>query len=408
MIKRSARTIRNESRFSVLKAMLSRGEAMTRHDLARATTLSAATVANVVTELLEAGVLQVESRSSVVGRPSANLTIAPHRAYLVGVDVAETYVRAEVFDLTLNALGASELALDDRDDSPDHVIAGVATAVRRAMKTAGVPEDRIGGLGISLPGHVLPSTGVSVFAPNWAWHGVKFRELVEPELDLPVTAHVDNPLKAVALAEMWLGSSAPDDDFAVVNLGTGVGVGFVLGGRLVRGSTNSAGEWGHTTLVMDGRRCRCGRRGCIEAYIGARGMRQTLAEVAPGHRLVSLGQADFVAGYAAGLALQEPEMVEALGRTAHHLAVGLGDLINFLDPDRLVLTGWTFRQLSTWLLPATCAILTEQALPSPLGHLEVVAMDLPGNPVTLGMAVCALEDFLAQSGVPGRHQLVSG
>src|SRR5699024_8507982 len=105
-----------------------------------------------------------------------------------------------------------------------------------------------------------------VFAPNWNWRDVPLRETLEQAVPVPI--RIDNPLMALATGELWFGAGRRFRQFVSVNLGTGVGAGIIVDGQLLRGRGNSAGEWGHTTLIWNGRACRCGRTGCVEAYVG--------------------------------------------------------------------------------------------------------------------------------------------
>ena len=254
-----------------------------------------------------------------------------------------------------------------------------------------------------VPGQFVPETGVSVFAPNWDWHGVKLRELVEPELELG-RVHVDNPLKAVLVAELWLGRAPAAQSLAVVIRGGGGGGTIACGGHLGGGGGNNAGEWGPTLLRHDGRACRCGRRGCIEAYVGVPGIQRTLAELDPNHALASLDQEAFVAGLATALQAEDPVAAQTLSLTADYLAAGLGDLVNFLNPDRVLLTGWAYAALDEWLLPAVLTRMAGEALASSLAGVQIDSMALAGNPVARGVALFALEDFLQAAGVPSRQR----
>ncbi|MBZ3916283.1 ROK family transcriptional regulator [Streptomyces acidiscabies] len=398
MARHTARDLRGENRFAVLHALFDLGPS-SRQELARHTGLSQATVTTLVGEFLAEGVLVIAARErGGVGRPYERLAIDPDRGRIVGVDVAETYVVATVYDLTLGVLGQGEVALDEHENAQGYVVDGIVSAIGIAVDAGGVGRERIVGVGVSMPGHVHPETGVSVFAPNWDWHDVRIEELLAARLELPV--HVDNPLKAVALSEMWFGVGRSVDSMAVVNLGTGVGAGIALGGSLIRGTTNNAGEWGHTLLELDGRPCRCGRRGCVEAYVGAAGLEATLAAIAPDHpALRRRGQRDFVVAVADGLAAGDPVVEELLARTAHYLAAALGDLVNLLNVPTVTLTGWMSRALADRLVPAVREELPRHVLPGSLPGLTVQASPVPGNAVALGMAAFTLERFLERLGL---------
>ena len=396
--RRTARDLRNESRFEVLHALFELGPS-TRQELARHTGLSTATVATLVTEFLSEGVLRIATvEQNSVGRPYERLTIDPGRGRIVGVDVAETYVDATVYDLALGPLGQGEVALDEHENRHEYVVDGIVGAIEAAVAASGTERDRIIGVGVSMPGQVHPDAGVSVFAPNWDWHDVHIEEMLEDRLGFAV--YVDNPLKAITLSELWFGVGRVVPSMAVVNLGTGVGAGIAIDGSLVRGATNNAGEWGHTLLQLDGRQCRCGRRGCVEAYLGVHGLETTLAEIDPKHpALRQSRQRGFVDAVADGLAAQDPALTELARRTSHFLAAALGDLVNMLNIPNVTLTGWTSTALAEWLVPAVREELPRHVMPGSLPGLVVEVSRVPGNAVALGMAAFALQRFLSQRGL---------
>jgi predicted NBD/HSP70 family sugar kinase len=396
--RQTSRDLRNESRFEVLRALFELGPS-TRQEIARHTRLSTATVATLVTEFLSEGVLRIAAMERrTVGRPYERLAIDPDRGRIVGVDVAETYVAATVFDIALTPVSQGEVTLDEHENSQAYVVDGIVRAVEAAVGAGAGDPDRILGVGVSMPGQVSPGAGVSVFAPNWDWHDVRIEELLAQGLRIPV--YVDNPLKAVTLSEMWFGVGRVAESMAVVNLGTGVGAGIAIDGALIRGANNNAGEWGHTLLQLDGRQCRCGRRGCVEAYLGVHGIETSLAEIDPAHPALRQPlQRDFVEAVAKGLGAGDPVLAELAGRTSHYLAAALGDLVNLLDIPYITLTGWTSTALAEWLLPAVRAELADHVLPGSLPDLTVEVSRVPGNPVALGMAAFALEHFLGQLGL---------
>ena len=398
MPRQTSRDLRNESRFEVLHALFELGPS-TRQELARHTGLSTATVATLVAEFLSEGVLRIATiERSTVGRPYERLDIDPDDPAAVGVDVAETYVDATVFDVALGPLGHGEVALDEHENSQAYVVDGIVRAIESAVEASKTERDSILGVGVSMPGQVRPDAGVSVFAPNWDWHDVRIEELLEERLGISV--YVDNPLKAVALAEMWFGVGRTTDSMVVVNLGTGVGAGIAVEGSLLRGAANNAGEWGHTLLQLDGRQCRCGRLGCVEAYLGVHGLEMSLAEIDPKHPALKQPlQRGFVDAVADGLAAGDPALTELARRTSHYLAAALGDLVNLLNIPTVTLTGWTSAALAEWLIPAVREELPDHVLPGSLPGLTVEVTYVPGNAVALGMAAFTLEQFLGRLGL---------
>jgi predicted NBD/HSP70 family sugar kinase len=397
--RRTSRDIRSDSMVDVLHAVLSAGET-TRNEIAQRTGLSPATVVTIAGALIERGII-VETKTSAgqVGRPTAVLAINADRGRVIGLDVAETYVRGVMFDATLNPLAQIERAHDEHLLDPDSIVEAIGLVLDDLLAQEGVSRDGILGVGISLPGLIQEPTGVAVVVPNWEWRSVELDHLRE-RVGLPLV--IDNPLKAMVAAELWLGRGRFASSMTTVNLGTGVGAGIVLEGRVLRGSTNSAGEWGHSLLQLDGRLCRCGRRGCVEAYIGAPGIQQTLRELDPEHPLADVEmQRDFIMALAAAAADPEQDAAvrETVARTAYYLGSALADLVAIVNPEIITLTGWTTWALGDLLLPPAAERMREQSPGRAGTALELEVSTVRGNPVASGIAMIALERSLVDAGL---------
>jgi len=394
---RTSRDLRNSSRFDVVRAVYA-AITPTRQELVELTGLSFATVSNIVNELIGVGMLVEASReNSNGGRPRVRLRVPPERGQLVGVDVAETYIHVDVFDAALTRQSRFEREITERSD-PDYVLAEIAESIRAGTTDGDLTT--VLGVGISLPGQVEPEAGVSVFAPNWAWRDVPVQSMLAERIPAPL--YVDNPLKANTVAELWFGHGREVDDLVTINLGTGVGAGIAWHGDLLRGVSNNAGEWGHTTLIMDGRECRCGRRGCVEAYVGVPGLIASFEDAHPGHRYLRGGQTTFVRAVRAGLEAGEPEAQWMIEMFAHHLGAGLANVVNMINPRRIVLCGWTVNLLGTWLLEPTRTRMIAESISGSVAVTDLVLTAIPDRPVALGMATLALQRFLEHVGLPSR------
>ena len=398
--RRTSRDIRSDSRLDVLHAVLSATE-ITRNEIQQVTGLSAATVATVVGELLTEGiVVETKVTAGRVGRPTATLAMNEARGRVIGVDVAETYVRAVLFDTALNQVAFEQVERDEHLLSPDVMVETIGQVVESLLANESVARAEVLGVGVSLPGVVQDDqTGVSVLVPSWAWRSVDLDRLRE-RVELPLV--IDNPLKAIAMAELWLGRGRYSSNLVTVNLGTGVGAAIVLDARIMRGATNSAGEWGHSLLVLDGRQCRCGRRGCVEAYVGVPGIVETLREIDPDHPIVGMDlQRDVISLMARAVEGAEPDqaVVEALSRTAYYLGSALADLVAVVNPEVVTLTGWITWSLGGRLLPAVREVVRAQS-PGPAARdLEIEMSTVRGNSVATGVATIALERSLADAGL---------
>lgn len=399
MATKTSKDIRSESRFMVLRTVYARGT-VTRAQVSAETGLSPATVTTLVGELVEEGVLREAGRiSSQGGRPTSTFQANPARGALLAVDVAETYVRVDLFDASLVRVDQERVDLAPGTQSIATIAERIGGCITVILARHPELEGEVLGAGISLPGQVDPARGVDVFAPNWDWHEVPLME--ELEKAVPVPVRIDNPLMALATGELWFGAGRRFRHFVAVNLGTGVGAGIIVDGQLLRGPGNSAGEWGHTTLVWGGRACRCGRSGCVEAYVGVEGIRATVAEIDSEHELLAVPHhRDFVERLMRAEAAGDQAAREALLRTGDYLAAAVGNLVNLLNPEHVSVLGWITRYAGWELQERVRERIAQECLPGPSAALSIEFTEADGEGVSLGMAVLALEGFLERVGLP--------
>lgn len=394
MLRRTTRDIRRANRIDVLRRVYAVGQA-SRQDIARHCELSFATIANVVNDLLGCGALvEADFQDSGGGRPRAVLTPDADRGLLVGVDIAETYVHVDLFDLALRVRHTSEHPIGPETNQPRDIAAHVAEALDALLAECGASRADVLGVGVSVPGQVAPEKGVSVFAPGWDWHDVPFLSVLREFIDLPI--YLDNPLMAGTAAELWLGAGREVDNLVCITVGTGVGAGIAINGSLYRGTNNAAGEWGHSVIVFDGRDCRCGSKGCVEAYVGAPGVMRTLLEVDGTSPLHHGGDQTACIG-ALGTAHDDPVARETIRRTASYLGAGVANLINILNPEAVVIGSWAGLALGPSLLPELREVVAAHALSRSNSAVQLRLCDIPGNPVSLGTAIFALEGFLDEA-----------
>lgn len=394
MVKRTSRDIRTANRYEVLRQIIAESPT-SRQELAAATGLSLATVATLVGELIDLRMLtEVGFEDSAGGRPRGLVAVNTAGGALIGVDIAETYVRVELFDLGLNVLARAAEHMRPGESRPEQVVGHVTTAVGSVVAQAGIEGARVLGVGVSVPGQVDRVTGVAEYAPNWDWHDVPLLDLLTEHIAYPL--HLDNPLRACAVAELWFGAVRGHSNAVVVNLGTGVGAGLVIGGAVHRGVSNSAGEWGHTTLVLDGRLCHCGNHGCVETYVGAPGIMLNLAELDPGGTLLHPDdQTATVDALARGVTAGDPVAVRVIRDMARYLGASISDLVNLLNPEIVVLSSWVAATLGEPLVAEVREAVARHALKRPLAATEIVLSPIPGDPVCLGAATFALEGALS-------------
>jgi len=385
--------LRRVNRSEVLRLLLLRGP-LNRVLLGELTGLSGACVTTVVGDLLAEGlIVQAGTEGSDGGRPRVRVTINPAFGTLIGVDVAEKVATVAAYDLTTRELAREELRLDPARRSVPDVVAAIAAAVDRMGGELPAPAL---GVGVGVPGVVAPAPDGRVHAPNIGWRDVPLGPLLADAVGLPV--YVDNCVKALGQAEMWFGAGRGSEETAVVLLGTGVSAALFSRGNLLRGAANAAGEWGHTSIVAGGRPCRCGARGCIEAYLGGRALVEQWAEADGRLRLPR--RYDEVRWVRRLLAAAPSDRAAAgvVARAGEYLGTGIANLVNLLNPDRVVIAGWVGGLLGPSLLGPVRATVDRQALAFAAERVSVELGRLGPGAVALGASTLVLAELVDHGG----------
>ncbi|MGW6707894.1 ROK family protein, partial [Streptomyces sp. NPDC054956] len=377
---RTVRDLRRGNRSAVLQRLYFGGP-MSRQELGPATGLSSGSVSNVVGELVADGLLEEAGIvDSDGGRPRTLLRIAPGSAHMIGIDVGETRVRVELFDLTLTELARTELPLQPRgcydvDPIVDHVRTGIATV----LAEAGVGTDRLLGVGIGVPGIVDRDApgGTVVHGQTIGWDAVPLEALLRATGAVPdeVPYIIDNGARTLGQAEMWFGAGRGARDAVVVLFGSGVGASLITDGSTDGGATEgTALEWGHLTVQVRGRRCRCGALGCLEAYTGAESLLARWAELGGGGEAVegdAWDEEDAVAALLAAADGGDAVALEVLDETAEYLGAGLSDVINLFQPERILIGGWAGLMLGPHILPSVREHATRYSLRHPAARVTI-------------------------------------
>jgi predicted NBD/HSP70 family sugar kinase len=390
------RTLRRRNRSALLSRLFLEGP-LTRQDLTVSTGLSQAAVSNVVGDLIEDGlVTEAGTVDSDGGRPRVMLRVAPRFALVVGVDVGETRVRVELFDLAMTVLAAADYPIDPDRPDPDTVVRRILAGLRSVVGSAGVDASKILGVGIGVSGVVEQGQQVIVHAPTLGWDAVELERMLRDGTDLPL--HVDNGAKTLGQAEMWFGAGRGARHAVFVLVGSGVGAAVVTGGVTYRGASSSAGEWGHTTLVYGGRPCRCGARGCLEAYVGAGAIIDRYIE-ATGDPPARAASEEAQLGAIIAGAARSPAARRILDETVAYLGAGVGSLINLFNPERIVIGGWAGVAIGAKQLPAIRRGAAAHALRQPFQQASIELCELGGDAVALGAATLPIARLLAAGGI---------
>ncbi|MGK5557727.1 ROK family transcriptional regulator [Actinomadura kijaniata] len=382
----TVRDLRRDNR-SVLLWALYFDQPCTRQDLSRATGLSPASVSNVMRELIEEGlVVEAGSVESEGGRPHVLLRIDPDHGYVVGVDVGETRVRVELFDLMMVERAKAEYPLDPRTHGAEVVVAHILEGLTAVLADGGVDPAAVLGVGIGVPGLVLRDPEILVHGPTYGWDSVPLERMLRRGTDLPL--HIDNGAKTMGQAELWFGAGRGAQHAVIGLIGSGVGASIISNGVTHRGSTSSAGEWGHVTVTVGGRECRCGSAGCLEAYAGAEAILDRYGRPLPG------GDQESALAALLDLADRDGHAARVLEETALYLGAGIANLINLFDPERVILGGWAGLMLGERMLPAIREATRRHSRVHPFTTVSIELCRLGPDAVALGAATLPVERLL--------------
>jgi predicted NBD/HSP70 family sugar kinase len=389
------RTLRRRNRSLLLSRVFLDGP-LSRQDLAVSSGLSQAAVSNVVADLIEDGLLtEAGTVESDGGRPRTMLQVTPRYAVVVGVDVGETRVRVELFDLAMNPLSTVDYPIEPGAPDPETVVHHIHSGLSHVLSQARVAPRDVLGIGVGVSGVVEQGRQAIVHAQTLGWDAVEFERLLRDGTDLPL--HVDNGAKTLGQAEMWFGAGRGARHAVFVLVGSGVGAAVVTGGVMYRGASSSAGEWGHTTLIYGGRLCRCGARGCLEAYVGAEAVIDRYRAARRGQPVPGADEESQLNRLIAD-AHSSSTARRVLDETASYLGAGMANLINLFNPERIVLGGWAGIALGTQLLPAIRSAAAAQALRQPYQQASIELGQLGVDAVALGAATLPIARLLAAGG----------
>jgi predicted NBD/HSP70 family sugar kinase len=401
---RTVRDLRRGNRAAVLRRLYFDGP-MSRFELAPATGLSGGSISNVVAELVEDHLVEeagtVESDG---GRPRTLLRVAPSGGHMIGVDVGETRVRVELFDLTLTELARTERPLEHHGYDVEVVVGHIRDGIAEVLADTDIAPEQLLGVGIGVPGIVArtPGQGAVVHGQTIGWEAVPLESLLRSTCELPdsVPYFIDNGARTLGQAELWFGAGRGSHNAVVVLFGSGIGACLVTEevqyGRPL--------EWGHVTVQVRGRRCRCGALGCLEAYAGAGALVDRWRE-AGGRPPVGADEetalaALLAAAHPAEDAEADPVALAVLEETAEYVGAGLSDLINLFQPERILIGGWAGLQLGTRFLPAVRRYADAYALRHPAERVSIDLGKLGPDAVTVGAASLPLADLFARGGRP--------
>ncbi|MDR2157097.1 MAG: ROK family protein [Clostridiales Family XIII bacterium] len=310
--------------------------------------------------------------------------------YNIGIDLGGTNIVAGLVDEDGKILSKS--GLPTLAGRPARAIAAdLAALARDVAEKAGISPRDANSVGVGIPGSADKTTGAVEYACNLGWHDIPLRDMLSDDLGLPV--YLANDANAAAYGEYIAGAAKGSDSFVMLTLGTGVGGGLILRGKIVEGFNSAGMEVGHMVIAKGGRPCQCGRSGCFERYASASGLILTAKEYMarrPSSLLWDLsgGDPDKVDGRMPFDAMKQgdPTAKEIVDVYIDDLACGLTSIINILQPEILALGGGIAAQGETLLAPLRTIVSREVYSRTSARNTRIAAAALGNDAGIVGAA----------------------
>ena len=322
--------------------------------------------------------------------------MAANDDYVVGVDMGGTKLLAAVINAKGEIVQQAKRATKPKK-GPEEVIERITRCIREAIDGAELKPSQIRAIGIGSPGPLDPETGVIIFAPNLGWSNVPLKAKLEANLSIPT--FVDNDVNVGTLGEYAFGAGQGVKNLVGIFVGTGIGGGIILDGKLFHGVNKTAGEVGHMIVEVKGPRCSCGNFGCLEAVASrtaiTRDLQKAILKKGKKSKLTELngGNLDLIRSKAIARAVKHGDKptIKVVQRAAKYLGISVASIVHFLNPEMVVLGGGVVEAMGDSLLDPIRHAAAEYALPTTMDGVQIVAATLGDNAGVIGASVLARE-----------------
>lgn len=326
---------REAGRQQVLDTIRTAGS-IARIDIAQITSVSPATVTAITAELLNAGLIEEiepdsDREGAKRGRPRVSLKIRGASHLIAGIKISDKSATVILIDFEGETVGEHEQPLPAPVMSPDVMASLIRKSLEQACAVAGRQMDEISGLGLGLAGLIDANRNFVHWSPSLKQRNVEFGRILQSTVKIPL--FMDNDANLVAIAEQQFGEGRGKSDFIVITIEQGVGMGIVINDRIYRGERGCGAEFGHTKVQLDGALCRCGQRGCLEAYVGDYALLRE-ANISASEQ----PESDLSTLYEKARA-GDPMAKTIFDRAGRMFAMGLVNVINIFDPELVILSG---------------------------------------------------------------------
>ncbi len=310
--------------------------------------------------------------------------------YRIGVDLGGTNIAVGVVDESMKIIGRGKVKTRCPRPAAE-IFDDIALAVDMAVKDAGISMDDVVSVGVGTPGSVNKSNGYIEFANNLDFNQVPAKEMLEERIGKPV--YLDNDANCAALGEAIAGVGNGVENFVAVTLGTGVGSGIIVNGKIVVGVNYCAGEMGHTVICIDGIPCNCGRKGCWEQYSSATALisqtKEAMKKNPDSIMWEMTGGIDNVSGRTAFDAMRKGDEAgkAVVDKYIYYLSIGICNIINTLQPEIICIGGGVSHEGDYLLKPLQKYIEEQRYSIYSTKQTQIVAAQLGNDAGIFGAAL---------------------
>lgn len=393
--------IKELNRGVILEQIRTKGP-ISRADIAKETGLHPSTVTRIVSSLLEDGIVEEGKpleHPKVVGRKPIMLSLVADSRHVIGLAVETAYIQGVIVNLRGDVVESAKQPWTATDQ--ESIIAGIKEMIDHLLVVAAERRLTILGVGIGMHGIIDSQRGICAYAPGFGWKNGAVLDALNPHYDLPV--RIENNANTMALGERWLSQGHAVNSLAAIKIDQGIGSGIILNGSLFVGEDFSAGEIGHFTVALDGPLCNCGNYGCLETVASIK------AIVRQARHLLKQGVAselmDLVDGNAdnlsfsqicQGAALGDELTLRLLEEAGSHLGVAIANLLNILNPKKVLVGGGIYPVLD-YVLPKIREVVEQRTLEIPQTGVIIGPVSLGEDAVAIGAATLILRDVFLWS-----------
>lgn len=376
-----------ESSILLVLDIIRRYGPINRYEIAKRTSLSPATITNITDRLIKAGFIsEIPANISKRGRKPINLTLSNGNHLSVGIEVDSRHITGVVIGLNGDIVKSKKSHIDK--SAPEDIFGETIRLYKSLIDN--LDKNKILGLGIGIPGLIDPKNKKVLFSAVLGWRDVYVNKFFK-DLDIPL--FIEDNVRAITLGELWYGAGVGKDNLLCIGAGRGISAGIVINGSIYSGPNDRAGEFGHMVIEKDGKQCRCGNYGCLEAYVSTEVIIEKALEGVKNNAYTGFDPKDesrlFEEIINTGKS-GDKFILNIFEEVGEYLGIGIANLINFFNPEVIILADELAKAEELILEPLKRNIRLHALPPIP----NIVISRLGSLACAIGSATLAIKDLL--------------